>query len=456
MIKYIHKFIILFYVLLLAVSINMAGILQAAHINGMQTVFYIVFAALFFLYANIIPPMLYPENKRTSKGRLKQLDRGCMLLLCTGLTMIVSVIWLIRLFRYLSFESAGSILCYVLAVLLCICGEGILLLNGTLRLFAASVQMGIRYRVVLLLCWWMPVVNLFLFFKLYDVAKREYETELEKEELNAVRKKSEFCHTKYPILMVHGVFFRDIRFFNYWGRIPGELMKNGAQIYYGNQQSAASVEVNGAELAERIKEIVSKTGCGKLNVIAHSKGGLDMRYAISKCGAAEYVASLTTINTPHRGCLFADYLLKKAPESLRQFIAEKYNGALKRLGDTSPDFIGAVTDLTAEKCLERNKAMPDCGQVYYMSVAAAMRGAYSARFPLNLTYHLVKRFDGENDGLVSIESSLWGDVYQVLQMKGRRGVSHGDMIDLNRENIKEFDVREFYVNLVNDLKAKGL
>ena len=29
------------------------------------------------------------------------------------------------------------------------------------------------------------------------------------------------------------------------------------------------------------------------------------------------------------------------------------------------------------------------------------------------------------------------------------------MIDLNRENIEGFDVREFYVNLVKDLKEKG-
>ena len=33
--------------------------------------------------------------------------------------------------------------------------------------------------------------------------------------------------------------------------------------------------------------------------------------------------------------------------------------------------------------------------------------------------------------------------------------SHGDMIDLNRENIRGFDVREFYVQLVSDLREKG-
>ena len=29
------------------------------------------------------------------------------------------------------------------------------------------------------------------------------------------------------------------------------------------------------------------------------------------------------------------------------------------------------------------------------------------------------------------------------------------MIDLNRQNIQEFDVREFYVQLVADLKKRG-
>ena len=30
------------------------------------------------------------------------------------------------------------------------------------------------------------------------------------------------------------------------------------------------------------------------------------------------------------------------------------------------------------------------------------------------------------------------------------------MIDLNRENIRDFDVREFYVELVNGIKKRGL
>ena len=127
-------------------------------------------------------------------------------------------------------------------------------------------------------------------------------------------KEQRICSTKYPILMVHGVFFRDFEHLNYWGRIPAELEANGAVICYGNHNSAAAVRDSAKELAERIHQIVIKTGCEKVNVIAHSKGGLDMRAAIALTDIAPYVASLTTINTPHRGCQFADYLLGKIPE----------------------------------------------------------------------------------------------------------------------------------------------
>ena len=85
-----------------------------------------------------------------------------------------------------------------------------------------------------------------------------------------------------------------------------------------------------------------------------------------------------------------------------------------------------------------------------------MRCATSGQFPLNFSYHLAKHFDGPNDGLVSERSFARGENYRLVTVKGGRGVSHGDMIDLNRENIKDFDIREFYVSLVSDLKKRGL
>ena len=81
--------------------------------------------------------------------------------------------------------------------------------------------------------------------------------------------------------------------------------------------------------------------------------------------------------------------------------------------------------------------------------------ARHGKFPLNVTYPIVKHFDGLNDGLVSVESAKWGSEFTLLEPQGRRGISHGDVVDLNRENIPGFDVREFYVNLVAKLKQEG-
>ena len=91
----------------------------------------------------------------------------------------------------------------------------------------------------------------------------------------------------------------------------------------------------------------------------------------------------------------------------------------------------------------------------YQSIGSKLNKAAGGRFPLNFTYHLAKYFAGTNDGLVSESSFHWGSSFQMLTVRGDRGISHGDMIDLNRENIPEFDIREFYVQLVANLKQRG-
>ena len=172
--------------------------------------------------------------------------------------------------------------------------------------------------------------------------------------------------------------------------------------------------------------------------------GIKWRIVGIACGASSYVASLTTINTPHRGCIFADYLLDKIPEKVQKSVARKYNTTLKKFGDTNPDFLSAVRDLTASACAVRNEKLPNHPAVWYQSVGSQMNCASSGRFPLNMAYPLVRHFDGANDGLVSLESACWGDHFIRLAVPEGRGISHGDMIDLNRENIPGFDIREFY------------
>ena len=118
--------------------------------------------------------------------------------------------------------------------------------------------------------------------------------------------------------------------------------------------------------------------------------------------------------------------------------------------------MSAVRDLTSSFCAQFNEEVPDSPDVIYRSVGSKSSGARGGRFPLNISHPIVKKFDGDNDGLVALTSAKWGESFTPLYPKGKRGITHADVIDLNREDIKGFDVREFYVGLVSQLKERGL
>lgn len=377
---------------------------------------------------------------------------GCVLALFSG-TALLSILWH-GLLAYHLFPDNAALFWW--SLLYTSVAEFVLFWHGMICVYLSSGQMGIRRRVLAALVGLIPIVNLVALGKIIAIVFDEVRFESAKIRLNDSRHEDRICATKYPILLVHGVFFRDSGLFNYWGRIPAELKKNGARVFYGEHDSARSVAESAAELVDRIEWILKKTGAEKVNVIAHSKGGLDTRYAIAHLGAAPYVASLTTINTPHNGCIFADRLLKNLPQWLIDRVTNTYNHLAEQLGDDQPDFLAAVSDLTAPACIERNKTMPKPEGILCRSVGSRMNRASHGRFPLNLSYHLVKHYDGPNDGLAAESSFPFGDRYTLVTVKGRRGVSHADIIDKSCVNIKGFDVREFYVQMVAELKNEGL
>lgn len=397
--------------------------------------------------------LIVPSFKKFPLKGLRNTQRGTALLIEFLITCVADAGFLTAflIMGGWDFDSSAVIATVIIDIVV----GNLIFWDGIIRVYITSKQIGLKWRLIGIFCGMIPIAHLIALGYIIKLTYREYTDESSRYYLNEKRAGDLICDTKYPLLMVHGVFFRDLRSFNYWGRVPADLEKNGARIYYGNQESAASIDNCGKHIAARIKEIVDETGCGKVNIIAHSKGGLDSRAAITLYGAAPYVASLTTVNTPHRGCQFADYLLGKAPEGLKNAVASKYNAALRKLGDKNPDFIAAVTDLTHDAAKTFNERCPDVDGVYYQSIGSKSVRAASGRFPLNLSYHLVNYFDGPNDGLVALPSMKWGADFTYVTPRKSRGITHGDMIDLMRENIDGFDVRETYVELVSGLKQKG-
>ena len=397
--------------------------------------------------------LIMPSFKKFPLMGLRNTQRGTALLIEFLITCVADAGFLTAflIMGGWDFDSTAVIATIIIDIVV----GNLIFWDGIIRVYITSKQIGLKWRLIGIFCGMIPIVHLIVLGHIIKLTYREYTDESSRYYLNEKRLSEQVCATRYPILMVHGVFFRDFKHFNYWGRVPADLELNGARIYYGDQESAASVDDCGKHLAAKIKQIVDETGCGKVNIIAHSKGGLDSRAAITLYGAAPYVASLTTVNTPHRGCQFADYLLGKAPQGLKNTVANQYNNALRKLGDKNPDFIAAVTDLTHDALTAFNQRCPDMDGVYYQSIGSKSIKAASGRFPLNLSYHLVKYFDGPNDGLVSLPSMKWGADFTYVSPLKKRGITHGDMIDLMRENIDGFDVRETYVDVVSGLKRKG-
>jgi len=268
------------------------------------------------------------------------------------------------------------------------------------------------------------------------------------------------CSTRYPILLLHGAGFRDSERFCYWGRIPKALEERGAVIYYGHQDARSSVEFNAAVVKANLEKILAETGCEKVNIIAHSKGGLEARYLISTLGMAAQVASLTTVATPHRGSETVGLLcrLPKSAFKFAAFFADKFS---LLLGDEEPDFYTVGRAFAAENMAAFNEQNPDAPGVYYQSYAGCMRSGRSDAI-VSIPYKVVARNEGENDGLVTPASAMWGSFRGIVRGAGRRGVSHADEVDMRRRDIpcvigdEAFsDIRQVYVGIVEELKGMG-
>lgn len=269
------------------------------------------------------------------------------------------------------------------------------------------------------------------------------------------------CKTRYPIFLIHGMGFRDGRIC-YWGRIPEILKKYGAEIFYGFQDANASIEDNAEMLKKSLLKFISETEAEKVNIIAHSKGGLEARYLISTLGMGKYIASVTTLSTPHNGSATMDKLMK-----MFRFIllsGSRIFDIFRRIcGDRNPDTFRCMEQVTTSYINEFNSKNPDDENVYYRSYAFKMKNPLSDII-MSVPYIAVRFMDGESDGLLTVNEVAWGDFQGVYTSVGNRGISHPDEVDLRRmrfsrkspQNKNEIsDITDFYINLVSELKVMG-
>jgi triacylglycerol lipase len=185
----------------------------------------------------------------------------------------------------------------------------------------------------------------------------------------------------------------------YFAGVPSFLRDAGNCVLAPNLSPTDSVAARAGQLRAYLLENSPEQ---PVHLIAHSMGGLDSRYMISRLGMSERVLTLTTVGTPHRGTAFADWGVERFGRLVRQLFGYFDVPA------------GAFFDLTRHRCREFNEQTPDAQGVRYFSVAGRHNGEWATPEWL-VPYHVVLQAEGPNDGIVSIASATYGEHTDVWE-----------------------------------------
>lgn len=259
----------------------------------------------------------------------------------------------------------------------------------------------------------------------------------------------ELLRLKYPVFLCHG--YGAIGSVIKKGPLhdPCMLIRNhGVAAIAPNIVPYATIETRAENWVHLIRKFCSEYKCKRVNVVAHSMGGLDMRYALSQLGAADHVESLTTIATPHHGSPLANLILK-SPE----LVTEKLSVMFDWFGDNiypkiKSDALGSLEQLTDEYTTQVfNPDNPDLAEVSYYSYSAAVgKGTKYSVNPV-LKFQNIQIFDKEgiNDTFVSVESAKWAEHIETVPL------SHISQMHLqmNKESQKIYE--GFWMNLLKHL-----
>lgn len=275
---------------------------------------------------------------------------------------------------------------------------------------------------------------------------------LKKFELNEFPE-PETVDLKHPVLLCHG-----------YGAIASLvkpsplydvailLRSHNVQAFAPNIVPYAKIETRAESWVKRIHELSESIPGGKVNIIAHSMGGLDIRYALSKLDVAQNVASLTTVSTPHRGTSLAELTLK-TPETIRDKLAD----FLDWMGDriyphTKSDSVGSAAQLTRQYVTEVfNPSVPNVDDIPYYSYSSAVGKGTENPIRVIARYQNKHIFEieGPNDGMVSVESAKWGEHVETSNL------SHLEQMNMRVKNGREGVFKSFWLDVIKMLQDKG-
>ncbi|NOZ86160.1 MAG: triacylglycerol lipase [Deltaproteobacteria bacterium] len=272
--------------------------------------------------------------------------------------------------------------------------------------------------------------------------------------------------TRYPIVLLHGIAGWKgglLNVVDYFFEVQDTLIKDGYDVYAPVSASFNDQNVRAVQFAGQIDDILASTGAVKVNLVAHSQGGLDGRYIISSMGYGDRVSALVTVSTPHKGTSIADAIMGLVPGLAQDMIAPvvDFIGKLLGTGDEQ-DIKAAMKVLTTDYVRNVfNPANPDDPRVLYFSFAGHTCGkadiicqvrnnGESVDPILIASFRIMQILEGDNDGLVGVESAKYGNFLGLLS------ADHWDEIGQLADVVNlSFNHKKFYEDIAAMLAKMG-
>ena len=167
---------------------------------------------------------------------------------------------------------------------------------------------------------------------------------------------------------------------------------------------AGSIEDRAKAVAS---QLVQHFPTGPVHLIAHSMGGLDCRFLISKdlegLASSGRIKSLSTISTPHLGSAVADFVTTPSLASIpERALYDTIVAVVHALGMPS----GALANLTTSYCKAFDKENVDRAGIRYFSYAGGGLTNIFLKPSHAYLQHLGKTPEEvQNDGMVTIASA---------------------------------------------------
>lgn len=222
-----------------------------------------------------------------------------------------------------------------------------------------------------------------------------------------------------PIVLMHGMAgFEAIGPAEYFYGVADALRDDGYEVFVTVVDPFQAVDVRAAQAKEQIEAFMADSGAERVHLVGHSQGGLDARYLVASLGLGDRVATVTTVATPHRGIELIDVSTGLLPGDSAAALAALSSAFLGTATGTNADLEAQLAGISHQYCHDVfNPENPDDPRVRYFSVTGVTQPWWAVDLfstdvvdPLLLSaYWLNVALEGENDGLVPLESAKWGE-----------------------------------------------